>query len=99
MMIEAPLAALAVVPTLQHEAEVTGCQWLCLITGPGGRPPCRYKQVSPGCPKSPGPFRGPGHPRVCQWAGRVPAEDYSVECGAKEGSSGSPGARGYYIPG
>ncbi len=38
MVIEVPLAALAVVPTLQPEAEVTGCKWLCLITGPGGAP-------------------------------------------------------------
>ncbi len=33
-MIEAP--ALAVVPTLQPEAEVTGCQWLYLIYRPRG---------------------------------------------------------------
>jgi hypothetical protein len=37
MMIEAlALAAVAVVPTLQPKAEVTGCQWLSLIYWPGG---------------------------------------------------------------
>ncbi len=85
-------------PTLQPEAEITGChwQWLCLIYWPGGgRPSCRYKQVNPGCPKSPGPLRGPGHPRVCQWTGRVPAEDYFVERGTKEPEGRGSGARGY----
>jgi hypothetical protein len=36
MMIEAPALPVAVVPTLQPEAEVAGCQWLCLIYWPGG---------------------------------------------------------------
>jgi hypothetical protein len=37
MMIEAP--ALAVVLTLQPEAEVTDCKWLYLIDWPGGGAP------------------------------------------------------------
>ncbi len=36
MMIEAPALPVAVVPTLQPEAEVTGCQRLWLIYWPGG---------------------------------------------------------------
>jgi hypothetical protein len=53
MVIEVPLAALAVALTFQPESDVTGCQWLCLITasGPGGAPPVPLQAGQPRLPQ------------------------------------------------
>ncbi len=41
--------------------------------GGGGAPPAATSRSAKAAPKLLGPLRGPGHPRVCQWTGRVPA--------------------------
>ncbi len=53
MMIEAPALPVAVAPTLQPGAEVTGCQRLWLITqaGPGGAPTVPLQASQPRLPQ------------------------------------------------